>query len=474
MNAPHFAPIRKIFNSWNNNRKKDENGGGSMPSGADRSASHPAEPANVVQPPAQPEVMFDSLGLHPDLLRGIHDLGFIRPTPIQAGAIPPVIQGRDVIGIAQTGTGKTAAFMLPILHKLMQVPSRGHVRALVIAPTRELAMQSMDHLRDLSRYVPIKGAAIFGGVPMEPQITALAKGIDIISATPGRLLDHIYSGRIDFVDLQIFVLDEVDRMLDMGFLPDVQRIIRLLPPQRQNLVFSATLPSEIQDLVHQILRDPVTIQIGRKSSTVSGVRQALYPVPRHRKPELLMELLRGQGMNSVLIFTRTKHYADKLTQVLTRNGFKVSVMHGDRSQSQRIRAIEQFRKGRTPILVATDIAARGIDIEDISHVINFDVPNSPEDYVHRIGRTARAEATGDAFTLVDPEEESMIADIERVVNKQLPRLTLPNFDYLVGGGHGSGARDRHGRRSGPDAERHGQPGSLSHRRRQRPPSRPRR
>ena len=375
------------------------------------------------------DATFDSLNLHPALLKGIHDLGFIRPTPIQAQAIPPILAGRDLIGCAQTGTGKTAAFVLPILHTLLQGKGRGNVRALTVAPTRELALQSMDHLKALSRYVHLKGAAIFGGVPMEPQIKALAQGVDIISATPGRLLDHIYSGRIDFVDLEVFVLDEADRMLDMGFLPDIQKILRLLPPKRQNLMFSATMPSEIAALAHQILHHPVTIQIGPRSSPPVGIRHAVYPVPRHLKTELLLTLLRGQGMTLVLVFTRTKRYADRLSQTLERRGVRVSVLHGDRSQGQRLRALEQFRRGRSQVMVATDIAARGIDIEDISHVINFDVPTTPEDYVHRIGRTARMEATGDAFSLVAPDEEPTIKEIERALNRTLPRVTLPDFDY---------------------------------------------
>jgi len=395
-------------------------------------------------PAAGPAPAFDSLHLHPDLLKGIHDLGFLRPTPVQAQAIPPILAGRDVIGCAQTGTGKTAAFVLPILHRLLSSRSRGHVRALVIAPTRELALQSMDQLKALSRYVPLKGAAIFGGVPMEPQIKALRDGVDIISATPGRLLDHIYSGRIDFVDLEVLVLDEADRMLDMGFLPDIQTILKMLPPKRQNLVFSATMPEEILKLVRQILHEPVMIQIGQRSSPAVGIRHAVYPVPRHLKTELLMELLRGQGMTSVLIFTRTKHYADRLSQTLQHNGFKVSCLHGDRSQSQRLRALEQFRRGRNQVMVATDIAARGIDIEDITHVINFDIPNSPDDYVHRIGRTARAEATGDAFTLADHDDEPLIRDIEKALNRELPRVTLPHFNYTrPGHSHGPPRPDRH-------------------------------
>ncbi len=414
-------------------------------------------------PTADEGPLFDSLGLHPNLLRGIHDMGFIRPTPIQAQAIPPVMQGRDVIGCAQTGTGKTAAFVLPILHRLMQRSGNGRVRALIVAPTRELALQSMEHLRLLSRHVPLKGAAIFGGVPMESQISALRKGLDIISATPGRLLDHVYSGRIDFGDLETLVLDEADRMLDMGFLPDIQRIISLLPPKRQNLMFSATMPTEILKLTRQILHDPIMIEVGhRGGAPPAGIRQAIYPVARPQKVDLLVQLLRQQGMSSVLIFTRTKSYASRLSETLQKRGFKVSVLHGDRSQSQRLSALEQFRRGRSQVMVATDIAARGIDIDDISHVINFDVPNSPEDYVHRIGRTARAEASGDAFTLMDPSEEPLMQDVEKVLNKSLPRVTLPNFEYVKAvpgparphhGGFGGRSHGQHGGHRG--ASQHG-------------------
>ena len=402
-------------------------------------------------------VRFEDLHLHANLLKGIHDLGFLRPTPIQAQAIPLVLAGKDLIGCAQTGTGKTAAFVLPILHKLLQGKSGKHVRALIIAPTRELALQSMDHLKALSRYVHLKGAAIFGGVPMQPQISALAHGVDILSATPGRLLDHIYSGRIDFVDLEVLVLDEADRMLDMGFLPDVRKILRLLPPKRQNLMFSATMPSEILKLAHEILDHPVTVQIGQRSSPAIGIRHAVYPVPRHLKVELLLELLRAAEMTSVLVFARTKHSADRLANDLNRRGVRVSVLHGDRSQGQRLQALDQFRRGYAQVMVATDIAARGIDIEDISHVINFDIPNSPEDYIHRIGRTARAEATGDAFSLVDKEEESMVREIEQVLHKSLPRVLLPHFNYKRPGAprpaHSQGQRRFQRRPSAPQRRR---------------------
>jgi len=374
-------------------------------------------------------VTFESFHLHPSLLKGIRDLGFIRPTPVQAQAIPAILTGRDVLACAPTGTGKTAAFVLPILHRLLQGQHRRHMRALILAPTRELALQSIEHLRALSRYVHLKGTAIFGGVPMPPQISALAGGVDIVSATPGRLLDHIYAGRIDFVDLEVVVLDEVDRMLDMGFLPDITQILGLLPTERQNLAFSATVPPEILTVVHRVLRNPITIRVGQQAVTPVGIRHAVYPVPRHLKTALLIGLLRSQQMDSVLVFTRTKHMADRLARHLEQAGIAISVLHGDRSQSQRLRALERFRQGRSRVMVATDVAARGIDIDEISHVINFDIPETPEMYIHRIGRTARAEATGDAFSLVDHAEEPLIKAIEHALNRTLPRVTLPEFDY---------------------------------------------
>lgn len=383
----------------------------------------------MVDAPIENNSAFDTLNLDPRILKGIRDLGFIRPTPIQAKAIPVVLAGRDVIGCAQTGTGKTAAFVLPILHRLLQSESTRNVRALILSPTREIAAQSIDHLNALSKHVRLNGVAIYGGVPIQPQIRSLLHGVDIISATPGRLLDHIWSARIEFKDLQILVLDEVDRMLDMGFLPDIRKIISLLPEQRQNLVFSATLPPEILKLINEILKDPVTVQIGQRSSPAVGIRHAVYPVPRHLKTDLLSVLLRAESTTSAIVFTRTKRLADKLSQTLKKRGFKVSVLHGDRSQNQRMQALENFRQGYSQVLVATDIAARGIDIEDISHVINFDIPGSPEDYVHRIGRTGRVDAKGDAFSLVDKTEEGMVKDIERALKQSLPRVTLPDFDY---------------------------------------------
>ena len=389
---------------------------------------------------------FDNLGLHPNLLKGIHDLGFIRPTPVQAEAIPNILAGKDVIATAQTGTGKTAAFVLPILHRLLSEPKKRGIKALIVAPTRELALQSMEHLQNLSRYVPLRGHAIFGGVPMNPQIRALNQGLDIISATPGRLLDHVYEGRIDFGALEVLVLDEADRMMDMGFLPDIKKIISLLPPKRQNLIFSATMPDEIMKLAHQICHSPVKVQIGVKSTTPTGIRHAAYPVAHDQKTELLLRLIHEHGskMYSVIVFTRTKSRADRLGSNLERAGIKTSIIHGDRSQMQRTRALEHFKRGKSQVLVATDIAARGIDVKDITHVINFDVPQTPEDYIHRIGRTARAEATGDAFSLISPDEEDNVRDIEKAINQRLPRITLPDFNYIKS----SHSTSHHGRSQG--------------------------
>lgn len=373
---------------------------------------------------------FDVLGLHPSLLKGIRDLGYTRPTPVQTESIPPILTGRDVIASAQTGTGKTAAFVLPILHRLMTEGKKRGPRALIVAPTRELALQSMDHLKNLSRHVHLKGCAIFGGVPLNPQTQALRQGVDIISATPGRLLDHVAQGHIQFGGLEVLVLDEADRMMDMGFLPDVKKIISYLPPHRQNLIFSATMPEEIMGLARKICHNPLVIQVGVRSTTPSGIRHAVYPVSHEQKTELLLRLIiKDPGMDSVLVFTRTKSRANRLAQKLERARIGVSLLHGDRSQAQRLQALEHFRHGRSRVLVATDIAARGIDIKDITHVINFDVPSTPEDYIHRIGRTGRVQAAGVAFSLVTRDEESMIREIEQVINQTLPRIILPDFDY---------------------------------------------
>ena len=371
---------------------------------------------------------FSGFGLHPDLLRGVKEMGFTRPTPIQQDAIPPAAEGRDVLACAMTGSGKTAAFVLPILHRLMP-KRRGVTRALVLTPTRELAAQIEEHLSQLSVHTSLTGAAVFGGVGMGPQEHAFRTGVDVIVATPGRLLDHFRFPYAKLEGLEILVLDEADRMLDMGFLPDIRRVLRHLPPRRQTLFFSATMPPPIAELARELLRHPVTINLERAATPAVGITQAVYPVRQELKSSLLLELITRGEMKSALVFTRTKHRANRLADFLARHGVACERIHGNRSQAQRTAALAGFKSGTFPILVATDIAARGIDVEALSHVINFDVPAVPEDYIHRVGRTARAELTGDAFTFVSPEEEGELKAIERAVGKRLPRVTLPGFDY---------------------------------------------
>ena len=373
---------------------------------------------------------FTALKLHPSLLRGLKELGFARPTPIQADAIPPGLEGRDVLACAATGSGKTAAFLLPILQRLIDKP-RGTTRALVLAPTRELAAQILEHLNELSVHTPITGASVFGGVGMGPQEHAFRSGVDVIIATPGRLLDHLRSPYVKFGGLEVLVLDEADRMLDMGFLPEIRKILKHLPAKRQTLFFSATMPAPIVTLSAEMLRNAVTIAIERKSAPAVGITQAVYPVSQELKSALLMALLARGDMKEALVFTRTKHRANRLAEHLIRAGINADRIHGNRSQSQRTAALAAFKSGRTRVLVATDIAARGIDVEALGHVVNFDVPMVPDDYIHRVGRTARAEATGEAFTFVSPQEESDLRAIESAISKRLPRVTVPDFDYTA-------------------------------------------
>ena len=371
---------------------------------------------------------FSHLGLHPDLLRGVRELGFTRPTPIQEQAIPPAVAGRDVLAGAMTGSGKSAAFLLPILHRLSGKP-RGTTRALVLTPTRELAAQIAEHLEALAVHTPLSGAAVFGGVGMGPQEHAFRRGVDVLIATPGRLLDHFRYPYARLHGLEVLVLDEADRMLDMGFLPDIRRVLRHLPAKHQTLFFSATLPPPLVTLARQMCHDPATIDIERKAAPAVGITHAAYPVSAELKSALLVELVKRGDIRNVLAFTRTKHRANRLAEYLLRHGVTAGRIHGNRSQAQRTQALDAFKAGKFPVLVATDIAARGIDIDALSHVVNFDVPNSPEDYVHRVGRTARAEATGDAFLFVAPEEESDLRGIERAIGRRLPRVTVPGFDY---------------------------------------------
>ena len=371
---------------------------------------------------------FSSLKLNPALLTAIRELGFVRPTPIQAEAIPPAVAGRDVLACAQTGSGKTAAFLLPIVHQLIDRPRRT-TRALVLTPTRELAAQILEDLNALAVHTPVTGAAVYGGVGMGPQEHAFRSGVDVIIATPGRLLDHFRSAYAKLTGIEFLVLDEADRMLDMGFLPDIRRVLRHIPTKRQTMLFSATMPPLIAKLASDMLKDPALINQQRQAKPAIGIAQAVYPVSQDLKGPLLVQLLERDILREALVFTRTKHRANRLADLLVRHRLNAARIHGNRSQAQRTEALAGFKSGKYRVLVATDIAARGIDVEALSHVVNFDVPAVPEDYIHRVGRTGRAELTGDAFTFVAPEEEGDLKAIEKAIGKVLPRVTLPDFDY---------------------------------------------
>jgi ATP-dependent RNA helicase RhlE len=370
---------------------------------------------------------FSALHLHASLSRAIGELGFEKPTPIQAESIPAALTGRDVLASATTGSGKTAAFLLPILQRLLGVP-RGTTRALVLTPTRELALQIADDAHDLARHTRLTVAAVYGGVAMGPQQRAFRNGTDLIIATPGRLLDHLRSRTARLAAIDVLVLDEADRMLDMGFLPDVKRILAALPRRRQTLFFSATLPAPIAALAREMLHEPATIQLARKTAPAAGITHTVYPVAQERKAELLASLLEQGKMRDALVFTRTKHRADRLAKYLIGRRVDADRIHGNRSQRQRSAALEGFRSGRYRVLVATDVAARGIDVVELGHVVNFDVPAVPEDYVHRVGRTGRAEATGDAFTFVSPQEEGDLRRIEAAIGRRLPRVRVTGFE----------------------------------------------
>ncbi|MFC2043616.1 DEAD/DEAH box helicase [Chloroflexota bacterium] len=370
---------------------------------------------------------FETFNFHPSIMAGIRALGYIRPTPIQLKSIPPIMQGRDLIGLAQTGTGKTAAFVLPILQRLLQAP-RGRVRALIISPTRELAEQTCGTIHEMGGQTGLRSIAIYGGVSMEQQTRRLRGGIEIVAACPGRLLDHLWGGTVDLSHLEILVIDEADRMFDMGFQPSIRGILQCILHRRQTLLFSATMPDDIQRLVQEILRDPVTVKIGH-SVPATTVSHALYPVKQHLKTALLKELLSKTKTESVLIFTRTKHRAERVAQQLAKAGYRVVSLQGNMRQSQRQAALDGFRNGSFKILVATDIAARGIDVLDISHVVNYDMPDSPDAYTHRIGRTGRVGKAGDAFTLVTGEDMGMVRSLERLLNQPLEHRTLKSFNY---------------------------------------------
>ncbi|MEK6987294.1 MAG: DEAD/DEAH box helicase [Candidatus Thermoplasmatota archaeon] len=393
---------------------------------------------------------FDHLGLDPVLLRAVRTMGYENPTPIQREAIPAVLSGRDVIGTAQTGSGKTAAFLLPILQRLMR-ETAGRTRTLVLSPTRELAAQTETALRSFAKGTRIRGQAVYGGVGMAPQEHALRSGVDVVVATPGRLLDHMNRRNVDFRGLQVLVLDEADRMLDMGFLPDVRRIVGALPRERQTLLFAATMPPEIEQLSRSIMRNPVRIASSPPYRPPPKIRHQVYPVPQHLKTALLAHLLGREDMLSVLVFVRTKRRADRVARQIEYAGFPVARIHGDRSQSQRETALEGFRSGQHQVLIATDVAARGLDVEGISHVVNYDAPAMPTDYIHRVGRTARMEAEGEAITFVAPEDEGDLRGIEKALGRPIPRVTLPDFDYTAPPppkvrGHEGGHPRGHGQR----------------------------
>ena len=370
---------------------------------------------------------FDELGLSAAALEAVRDAGYSIPTPIQAQAIPLILKGRDVMGLAQTGTGKTAAFTLPIVDRLVGGPRR--TRALVLTPTRELCVQVEESVYKYMRHSDLRVVSVYGGVPLEPQQKKLRAGVDIVVATPGRLIDHLERQNVVFDDLEVLVLDEADRMLDMGFAPQINRVVADVPSYRQTLLFSATMPPEVEALARKYLRKPVVAQVGRRSQAANTVTHAVYPVPRERKSALLAQLLREDQLDSVLVFTRTKHGADRVVRHLEREGIDATAMHADKTQPQRTKALQDFKNGTVRVLVATDIAQRGLDISGITHVINYDVPQQAEDYVHRIGRTGRAAREGDAFTFMAPDEIAMVRQIERMIGQPIPRVSVPGFDF---------------------------------------------
>jgi ATP-dependent RNA helicase RhlE len=385
---------------------------------------------------------FDTLGLAPELLRAVADQGYIEPTPVQREAIPIVLAGRDLLAGAQTGTGKTAAFVLPILQRLNDshavgpaAPSRDHrnatrppVRVLVLTPTRELALQVEESVRTYGAHRRVRSAAIYGGVGFEPQVRALRAGPAVVVATPGRLLDHVGQRTIDLSQVEVLVLDEADRMLDMGFIRDIRRILDLLPPRRQNLLFSATFSNEIRRLASGLLDDPATVQVTPRNTATELVTQVIHPVDRERKRELLSHLIRTGRIEQALVFTRTKHGANRLAEQLARDGIAATAIHGNKSQGQRVRALDDFKAGRAAILVATEVASRGLDIEELPHVVNFELPTLAEDYVHRIGRTGRAGSTGDAISLVCVDEHVLLGDIEALLRHRIPTEVIPGFE----------------------------------------------
>ncbi len=393
---------------------------------------------------------FELLGLKPELLRAVAEKGYAAPSPIQSQAIPAVLSGRDLIAGAQTGTGKTAAFVLPMLQRLTETPHAGRTpRALVLTPTRELAAQVAESARNYGKYVSVRTAVVFGGVSINPQIDALRSGCDLLIATPGRLLDLAEQRAADLRGVQYFVLDEADRMLDMGFIHAIRRVLKLLPPQRQNLMFSATYSEEIRELATRFLRDPATVEVAPRNATADRVEQTVYRVSKEHKRHLLAHLIDSGNWHQVLVFTRTKHGANRLAQQLEGAGIRSAAIHGNKSQGARVRALADFKDNKVTALVATEVAARGLDIKELPHVVNYELPNVPEDYVHRIGRTARAGGTGAAVSLVSPDETPLLRDIERLLRRSLPVAVLPEYPVTASpAGSGASAEDRPFRQGG--------------------------
>ena len=383
---------------------------------------------------AAPEITFADLGLAPELLRAVLDEGYTKPTPIQAQAIPLVIGGQDIMGGAQTGTGKTAAFTLPILQRILPFassspsPAKHPVRALILAPTRELAMQVFESVKAYSKHTPLRAMCAFGGVDIKPQIAELKRGVEILVATPGRLLDHVENKSVSFASVQVLVLDEADRMLDMGFVPDVTRILNMLPAQRQSLLFSATFSDEIKKLADKMLRAPVLIEVARRNQVSDNITHRVHPVSEYGKRGLLIKLLKSNEIRQCLVFMRTKQGCSRLTRELQRAGIQADAIHGDKSQLERIKALEAFKAGQTHALIATDVAARGLDVDDLPYVINYELPHTPEDYVHRIGRTGRAGKLGNAISLVSAHEVGYLIDIEKLIKRPIEQVEVVGFE----------------------------------------------
>jgi ATP-dependent RNA helicase RhlE len=373
------------------------------------------------------DITFADLGLTAPMLKALSDAGYQRPTPIQAQAVPLALKGRDIIGLAMTGTGKTAAFVIPIIERLLGGPQR--TRALILTPTRELCVQVEESFRKYGKHSGLSVIPVYGGVGYDPQVKALRGGVDVVVATPGRLLDHLEKQNVVLDEIEVLVLDEADRMLDMGFAPQINRIVAQLHSYRQTLLFSATMPPEVEALARKYLRKPVVVQVGRRSGAATTVQHFVYPCPKDKKTSLLVELLKKESLDSVLVFTRTKHGADRVVKALEKAGINAGAMHADKTQGQRTKALDDFKKAKLRVLVATDIAQRGLDISGISHVINFDVPQQAEDYVHRIGRTGRAAATGDAYTFMCADEIAMVKSIERIIGQPIPRISVPGYDF---------------------------------------------